>query len=92
MLRTTGAHHRDAYFWGLHSGAELDLLIQHGGKQLGFEVKLTQSPKVMPSMRSAIEALSLDHLYVVCHVTGQPWQLAEKISAIPVSALGKFPY
>jgi len=46
----------------------------------------------MPSMRSAIEALSLDHLYVVCHVTGQPWQLAEKISAIPVSALGKFPY
>jgi hypothetical protein len=88
IVRHAGIHHRDAYFWGLHSGAELDLLIMRDGRRLGFEVKLTRSPKVMPSMRTAIEALELEHLYVVCHGSGEPWPLAEKISAVPLSEIG----
>lgn len=49
-------------FWGVHAGAELDLLILKEGAHSGFEIKLTNSPRVTASMRSAKEALALDHL------------------------------
>ncbi|MCW2313840.1 ATP-binding protein [Rhodoferax antarcticus] len=90
IIRQTGAGRDEVYFWGLHSGAELDLMTTHNGHRLGFEVKLTRSPKVTPSMRSAQDALALEHLYVVCHAEGvdKPWPLAEGISALPLQAFG----
>ncbi|MBK9348205.1 MAG: ATP-binding protein [Burkholderiales bacterium] len=88
VIRHTGAGRDEAYFWALHSGAELDLLIARQGQRLGFEVKLTRSPKVTPSMRSAQEALGLAHLYVVCHGDGPVTPLAEGISAVPLQTLG----
>ncbi len=87
IIRQTGAGRDEVFFWGLHSGAELDLLVMHNGQRLGFEVKLTRSPKVTPSMRSAQLALELDHLYVVCHGEGEAWPLAEGISALPLGSL-----
>ena len=56
---------RDAYFWSTHSGAELDLLVFHRGKRLGFEFKYSERPSTTKSMRVAMEDLRLDHLYVV---------------------------
>ena len=56
---------RNAYFWAIHSGAELDLLVFHKGKRLGFEFKYSESPKTTKSMHSAISELKLDHLYIV---------------------------
>ncbi|MDB4795492.1 ATP-binding protein [Verrucomicrobia bacterium] len=56
---------RNAYFWATHSGAELDLLLFHQGKRLGFEFKYSETPQVTKSMRIAQEDLKLDHLYVV---------------------------
>ncbi len=87
ILRRTGARRDEAYFWGVHTGAELDLLIRQGGRSLGFEFKLTRSPKVTASMRSARAGLRLDTLYVVCHGTGEPWPLAEGIIALPAMCL-----
>lgn len=87
ILRRTGARRDEAYFWGVHTGAELDLLIRQSGRSLGFEFKLTRSPKVTPSMRSAREVLGLDQIYVVCHGAGEPWPLAEGIMALPAMCL-----
>jgi uncharacterized protein len=87
VIRQSGAGRDEAYFWGLHSGAELDLLIVRNNQRLGFEVKLTRSPKVTLSMRSAQEALGLDHLYVICHGHGPVMPLAAGISAVPLQAL-----
>lgn len=87
IMRRTGAGRGEAYFWGVHTGAELDLLIQRDGRRLGFEIKLTRSPKVTPSMRSACEVLGLDRLYVICHGAGEPWPLAERIIAVPAMCL-----
>jgi uncharacterized protein len=87
VLRCTGTRRNEAYFWGVHTGAELDLLIRQDGRNIGFEFKLTRSPKVTPSMRSAREALGLDRLYVVCHGAGEPWPLAEGIVALPALCL-----
>lgn len=90
IIRLVGAGRDEAYFWGLHSGAELDLMTVHEGRRLGFEVKLTRSPKVTASMRTAQATLELAHLYVVCHAEGadKAWPLADGISALPLQALG----
>src|SRR5687768_17287175 len=50
---------REAYFWGTHQGAELDLFVMYRGKRFGFEVKLSESPTVTKSMRIAVDDLSL---------------------------------
>lgn len=44
----------EAYFWGTHRGAELDLLLFKNGRRLGFEVKRQDSPRLTPSMRIAM--------------------------------------
>ncbi|MBT0892439.1 hypothetical protein KI811_01220 [Geobacter hydrogenophilus] len=87
MVFRTGARRDEAYFWGVHTGAELDLLIRQDGRNIRFEFKLTRSPKVTPSMRSAREVLGLDRLYVVCHGAGEPWPLSEGIIALPAMCL-----
>jgi predicted AAA+ superfamily ATPase len=63
ILATTGD--RNAYFWATHAGAELDLLVFHRGKRLGFEFKYTEKPTTTKSMQTALADLALDHLYVV---------------------------
>lgn len=87
VIRRTGAKPGEVFFWGVHTGAELDLLINRGNRQFGFEIKLTRSPKVTASMRSAREVLGLEHLYVICHGEGEPWPLAEGITAVPAMCL-----
>lgn len=56
---------REAYFWGTHGGAELDLLILRSGRRLGFEVKWTDGPRPTRSMHVALSDLGLDRIYVV---------------------------
>ena len=87
IIRRTGAQRGELFFWSVHTGAELDLLIKRNGRSVGFEFKLTRSPKVTRSMRSSIESLRLEHLYVVCHAEGEPWALAEGITAVPATCL-----
>jgi len=87
IIRRSGARRNEVFFWGVHTGAELDLLIVKNGKRLGFEIKLTRSPKVTAAMRSARDVLNLEHLYVICHGEGAPWQLSDGITAVPACSL-----
>jgi hypothetical protein len=87
VIRRTGAKRGEVFFWGVHAGAELDLLILQDGRRMGFEIKLTKSPQVTASMRTAKEMLRLDHLYVICHGDGEPWPLAEGVTAVPATYL-----
>ena len=77
---------RDAYFWGTHSGAELDLLLTHRGRRLGVEFKYVDQPTTTKSMRVALEDLHLDHLYIV-HPGEHDFALDKAISAITLPAL-----
>jgi uncharacterized protein len=77
---------RDAYFWGTHAGAELDLLVGRGGKSYGFEFKYADAPGTTRSMHAAIEDLSLEHLWVL-YPGHQEYPLHDKISVIPISAV-----
>lgn len=77
---------RNAYFWGTHSGAELDLLLTHQGRRLGFEFKYADQPTTTKSMRVALQDLHLDHLYVV-HPGEHCFPLDEAVTAITLPAL-----
>ena len=72
---------RAAYFWATHSGAELDLLLFHEGRRLGFEFKFSERPATTKSMRIARQDLSLDHLYLV-YPGAHDFPLDESITAI----------
>jgi hypothetical protein len=76
-----GAQPRECFFWGTHAGAELDLLWVRGIRRLGFEIKRTTAPRTTRSMRSALETLRLDHLYVV-HAGAHTFSLDPAITAL----------
>jgi predicted AAA+ superfamily ATPase len=72
---------RDVFFWGVHTGAELDLLFQRKGKLWGVEVKYNDVPKITPSMKSALTELNLDHLWIV-YPGIDSYQLDHNITAV----------
>lgn len=80
------ARPEDCFFWKLHSGAELDLLIRRGNRRRGFELKLTSSPRVTTSMHSALENLGLEEL-VVIHAGAESYPLAPRIRAVALKRL-----
>ena len=77
---------RDAYFWGTHGGAELDLLLFHRGRRLGIEFKFSDRPGTTKSMRVVLQDLALDHLYVV-HPGEHTFALDATITAISLPRL-----
>jgi predicted AAA+ superfamily ATPase len=81
ILRHLGARREECFFWATHGGAELDLLIIRGKRRIGFEIKRTSSPKVMPSMRSGLADLGLQRLYVI-HAGEHTFDMQEKVRAI----------
>ena len=88
VIRWVGFRKEESFFWATHGGAELDLLIARGRERLGFEVKLTSSPQVSPSMRNAIADLKLKQLYII-HAGDKSFQLEQKIKAIALHRLLK---
>ncbi len=46
VVRQLGVDERQCYFWATHQGAELDLLVIHGRRRLGFEFKVSVAPTV----------------------------------------------
>jgi len=78
--------HENAWFWGTHGGAELDLLLDIGGTRHGFEFKWSEQPSSSRSMAVALEELKLEHLWVVYpgrHVV----PLKERVTLLPITRL-----
>lgn len=76
----------EAYFWGSHNGAELDLVLIKDGQRLGVECKRTAAPRMTPSMRIALEDLDLAHLWAV-YPGDRAYPLADRIEAVPLAAI-----
>lgn len=69
------------YFWSTHASAELDLFVLHRGKRYGFEIKRNETPTVTKSMRTALDLLQLEELFVI-YPGNTPVQLDDHIHAI----------
>ena len=78
---------RDAYFYGTHRGAELDLLLLRRGRRWGFEFKCTDAPRVTKSMHVVGDDLGLEHLWVV-YPGDREYPLADDITALPLKKIG----
>ena len=69
-----------------HARQVLDLLVNRDGRRLGFEIKRTDAPCVSPSMKSALDSLRLERLFVI-HAGAQSWPLAERVEAVALAGL-----
>jgi hypothetical protein len=78
----------EAFFWGVHTGAELDLVFEKKGRLYGIEVKYSQAPSLTPSMRFALKGLSLKHLWVV-YPGKEEYPLSRSITVVPLTGLDK---
>ena len=76
----------NAYFWGTHAGAELDLLLLKNSKRIGVEIKYSDAPSTTRSMRSAMEDLKLDHLYIA-YPRKEDYPLDKKISVMSLPSI-----
>jgi uncharacterized protein len=76
----------ECHFWRTHTGAELDLLIVHGRRRIGIEVKRTTQPAITPSMRIALTDLKLTELSVI-HAGDATFPLSKEIRAVTLQDL-----
>ena len=77
---------RQAYFWGTHRGAELDLMLLRGGRRWGFEFKCADAPRTTKSMHSVSRDLGLQHLWVI-YPGDLEYPLTDKITAVPLKKI-----
>jgi predicted AAA+ superfamily ATPase len=78
----------EVYFWGTHSGAELDLILLKDGKRIGVECKRVDAPRLTPSMRTAIHDLELSKIFVI-FPGSKPLPLSENIQVKPLASLAE---
>jgi hypothetical protein len=86
VIDLLGAKPEECFFWGTHSGAELDLLWVRGRRRWGFEFKLTSAPSLTRSAMTALEVLELQKLYVV-HAGDTTFPLHGRVAAIAETRL-----
>ncbi len=79
---------REAYFWAVHAQGELDLLVFHRGRRLGFEIKYGDAPRATPWLESAFDLLGLSELHIVYPGT-LAYRSGPRIQVTPVTALRK---
>ena len=86
IIRHLGLRQEEAFFWGVHTGPGLDLLFQRNGKMWGIEVKFNEAPLLTKSMQSALEELSLQHLWIV-YPGEKSYLLHSSVTVVPLQDL-----
>ncbi|MBI5769893.1 MAG: ATP-binding protein [Verrucomicrobia bacterium] len=84
VLATCGQH--DAYFWGTHNGAELDLLLFRRGKAWGVEFKVGDGPQMTKSLHIALADLKLERAWII-HPGSKHYPVHEQVEALPLAKL-----
>ena len=86
IIQHLNLREEEVWFWSTHTGAELDLLFEKRGKRWGIEIKYADAPTLTQSMKSALEELSLAHLWVV-YPGNQDYRLDTRVSVTPIQNL-----
>ncbi len=80
--------HDEALFWATHQGAEIDLILRRGSELLGVECKRTDTPRMTPSIRIALENLGLARVAVLYPGTKR-FPITERVEAVPLQTMVK---
>jgi predicted AAA+ superfamily ATPase len=78
--------HEGAYFWATHQGAEIDLVLQRGGRLFGIECKRADAPTLTPSIRVGMADLGLDAVAVI-YPGDRRYTLTKGVEAVPLREL-----
>lgn len=81
VLATVGD--REAYFWGTHAGAEIDLVLFRHGRRIGVEFKYGDAPAMTRSLHVALQDLALDRAFIV-YPGRERYRLHEKVEVVPL--------
>ena len=80
VIKSLGIRDNQTYFWGVHTGAEIDLIFEKNGRLYGVEVKHSLAPSVTPSIKTALEELSLAHVWIL-YPGKEKYALSDKVTA-----------
>lgn len=69
-------------FYRTAAGAELDLVVEIGGRRIGYEIKLSNAPRPARGFWTACEDLGLDRAWVIAPVR-EGYPLADNVEVIP---------
>jgi predicted AAA+ superfamily ATPase len=86
VLSVTGAD--QAYFWGTHAGAELDLLLMRHGRRYGIEFKTNAAPQMTKSLHIALADLKLERAWIV-YPGNESYQVHERVEAVSLKSIMK---
>jgi uncharacterized protein len=86
VLDRLRARDDETFHWRTQDGAELDLLVVHGRRRLGFEFKRTVAPGTTRSMHVALADLGLESLDVI-HAGDETYPLTDRVRAVAISRL-----
>jgi predicted AAA+ superfamily ATPase len=75
----------EVWFYAVHSGSELDLLMLRDGRRIGVEIKRADAPVLTRSMQIARQDLKLDELWVI-YPGARTYQLADNVIVKPLHA------
>lgn len=73
-----------AWFHAVHSGSEVDLLLELRGRRIGIEFKRADAPCLTRSMHIVLEDARLDELWVV-YPGQRAYALSDKVTVRPLS-------
>lgn len=73
-------------FYRTSAGAELDLVIESGGRRLGLEIKFSAAPKPARGFWQALRDLGIERAAVVAPVP-RGYPLAEGVEVLPLAEL-----
>lgn len=74
----------EAFFWATHQGAEIDLILRKDGRMFGVECKRTDTPRMTPSIRIALDDLKLEAITVI-YPGNKRFQIGPSVEAVPLS-------
>ncbi|MEI6051949.1 MAG: DUF4143 domain-containing protein [Opitutaceae bacterium] len=74
----------EAYFYAVHSGSELDLLLVRSGRRIGVEVKWADATAMTRSMHVTRADLKLDELWVV-YPGERTYTLNDQVTVLPLA-------
>ncbi len=73
----------EAFYWGTHAGAELDLVLFRGGRRYGVDFKHSDAPTMTKSMHIALEDLKLERAWFV-YPGKESYRVHEKVRVCPL--------
>lgn len=80
-IRVLGLREAECFTYAVHSGDEMDLVVERAGCRYGFEFKTSANPGATASMHNSMRDLELAKVYIV-YPGERNYGLHEKIEAV----------